>query len=266
MTVELRARRRDPAVLLWAVTAACWAGTLSLVFVGGSRYASHDQIVEHSTLPWVARIVFFLALWAVMIGAMMLPTTVLMARLVTVVSARAPHPSRLRAVLAGSYLAVWLAFGLVALVGDTGIHATVNHWPWLDEHSGLIKAGLLGLAGAVQFSPLKDGCLTACRDPMSMLWQHYGRRARQVWRLGWTHALNCLGCCWALMLVMFGVGVGSLAWMLVLTAVMVAEKTTRRGARLVTPVGVVLLVAAALTALAALGVAPFAPTLSTGLD
>jgi predicted metal-binding membrane protein len=260
-----RAPTRDPAVLLWTVAGLLWTATVLVSVLGRSDLASHDEIIERSTMPWTLRIGAFLLIWTVMVGAMMLPSTVPMTRLFVAVSARAPRPHRARATLAATYLTVWLGFGLVALAGDRAIHATVDAWPWLDEHSGLVKAGLLGAAGIVQFSALKDRCLTACRDPMSMLWQHY-RRGAGAWRLGWHHALNCLGCCWALMLVMFGVGVGNLAIMLGLAAVMVAEKTTRWGRRLVTPVGVVLLVSAVALALGALGVAPFAPTLSTGLD
>lgn len=108
-----------------------------------------------------------------------------------------PQPGRARSALLLSYLAVWARFGAVALAADTSVHATVDHWPWLDNHSGLILAATLALVGAFQFSSLKDRCLTACRDPLSMLWLHYRRGAR-AWRLGWHHALNCLGCCWAL--------------------------------------------------------------------
>jgi predicted metal-binding membrane protein len=76
---------------------------------------------------------------------------------------------------------------------------------------------------------------------MNILWEFYGRGPSGAWRLGLRHALYCLGCCWALMLVMFATGVGSLLWMLGLTAVMVAEKVTPWGARLVVPVGVLIL-------------------------
>ena len=93
---------------------------------------------------------------------------------------------------------------------------------------------------------------------MSMLWQHYRRGVAGGWRLGTRHALNCLGCCWALMLLLFGTGVGSLVWMLGLTAVMVAEKTARWGARLSAPVGAMLLVGAALVGLGAFDIGPLA--------
>ncbi|HZD74264.1 MAG TPA: DUF2182 domain-containing protein [Actinomycetota bacterium] len=261
---EAPRRVRDPAVALWTIAGVCWAVMVALIVLGGDELASHDQIVEHSTLPWMVRIALFLLIWTVMVGAMMLPTTVPMARLVAAISARAPERGAARSALALSYLAVWMGFGLVALTGDLGVHAAVDSSPWLDEHAELVLAGMLGFAGAFQFSRLKDRCLTACRDPLSLLWRHYGRGGGAGWRLGVHHALNCLGCCWALMLLMFGVGVGSLSWMLLLTAVMVAEKTTRWGQRLTVPVGVGLLVAATVLALAALGVTPFAPTFSGG--
>jgi len=245
-------RVRDPAVALWTVTALCWAATGALVLLGGDRLGHHDEVVEHGTLPWPVRVAAYLMIWVVMVGAMMLPTAVPMARLVTAVTARAPAPGPIRWAFYASYVAVWSAFGLAALAGDTGVHAMVDRSPWLDERPGLILAGTLAVAGAFQFSGLKDRCLTACRDPMGMLWRHYRRGPGGGWRLATRHALNCLGCCWALMLVMFGTGVGSLGWMAGLTAVMVAEKTTRWGARLTAPVGVALLAAAALVALDAL--------------
>ena len=261
MHAEIRPRVRDPAVALWTIAAACWVATVLLAVTGGGALGHHDVVVEQATRPWLLRIAGYQFVWTVMVGAMMLPTTVPMARLVAVVSARVPHPGRMRGALAASYLAVWLGFGLLALLVDTRVHAAVDRWPWLDRHAGLILAATLVLAGAFQFSRLKDRCLTACRDPFSMLWRHYGRGASQAWRLGIRHALNCLGCCWALMLVMFGIGAGSLAWMLLLTAVMVAEKTTRWGRRLNAPVGAGLLASGAVVALASFHLGPFASLL-----
>ena len=136
---------------------------------------------------------------------------------------------------------MWVAFAPVALAADAGLHVLVHSWPWLEAHEGLILAGALVLAGAYQLSPLKDACLTACRSPESLLWQHYRRGVPAAARIGALHGLWCVGCCWALMLVMFATGVGSLAWMAGLTAVMVVEKATRWGARLVVPVGVALI-------------------------
>jgi predicted metal-binding membrane protein len=244
--------RRDPAVALWAVAGACWAATFALVLTGGVEAAHHDHVLEHDSLPWPLRIAEFLAVWVVMLGAMMLPTVVPLARLFAPVSARAPGTRRARTALYAGYLAVWTAFAPVALFADAGLHLLVRSWPWLAAHEGLILGSALLMAGAFQFSPLKNACLTACRNPAGFLWQHYRRGARGALVLGARHGISCVGCCWALMLVMFATGVGGLAWMLGITAVMVAEKTTRWGARLVVPVGVALLLAGAVLSAAAL--------------
>jgi predicted metal-binding membrane protein len=248
--------RRDPAPALWTVAGICWAATLALTLTGGAAAAHHDHVLEHDTLPWPVRIAEFLAVWAVMLGAMMLPTLVPLARVLGPVSERAPRPRAARTGLYGGYLLVWSVFAPVALLFDTTIHLLVHHWPWLDAHVGLVLASTLVLVGVYQLSPVKDRCLTVCRDPVSFLWQHYRRGLRGGLRLGTRHAMWCMGCCWALMLLMFAAGVGSLAWMVGLSGVMVAEKTTRWGARLVFPVGIGLVVAGVvLGGLALLGVA-----------
>jgi predicted metal-binding membrane protein len=234
---------RDPAPLLWGVAAACWTAILLLTEFGGTHPAGHHHGLGRTALPSVAGIGAFVLTWTVMVGAMMLPTTVPMSRLVVAVTSRVPHPRRARTVLGVSYLAGWLGFGLAGLAAFLGVQAVVQRWPWLDGNSRLILAATLAGAGAFQFSGLKHRCLTACRDPISMLRHHDERRAG-VWWLGFRHGLNCLGCCWALMLLTFGAGAGSLIVMALLTAVMVTENTARWGRRLVTPVGAVLLVAA----------------------
>jgi predicted metal-binding membrane protein len=236
----VRDQPRDPAPLLWAVTAGCWVAVVVLLLTAGVDLADHDTVLEQSTLPVPLRLLAFTGAWTVMLGAMMLPTTVPMARMFVAVSARQPRPGAARVAFAASYLLVWVGFALVALAGDTLVHGLVHHWAWLEEHEPLILATTLVLAGLYQLSPLKDACLRACRSPLSIIGSRYRGGASGGWRVGLTHALNCLGCCWALMLVMFATGVGSLLWMLALTAVMVAEKSSRAGARLVRPIGVTL--------------------------
>ena len=226
---------RDPARVLWAVAGACWVLSVVLAVTGAVALGSHDHVFE-SAAPWPARIAAFLLVWTVMLGAMMLPTTTAMARVFTVVSGRQPRPLPARAAFYAAYLVVWTGFAVVALAGDSLVHRAVDRSAWLSDHVGVVLAGALVLAGAFELSPLKDACLRACRSPVSMVGRLYRRGPGGGWRVGIAHALNCLGCCWALMLVMFATGVGSLLWMLGLTAVMTVEKTTRAGARLVRPV------------------------------
>jgi predicted metal-binding membrane protein len=231
-------RRRGPARAIWGIAGVCWVVTVAAVLLGVADHGDHDAVLTGSGLAWPWQLAAFAAVWMVMIGAMMLPTTVPLLELFWVVSARQPRPALVRTTMLTPYLAWWLGFAGLALAGDVMVHELVEAWGWLADRSGLVLGGVLVLAGAFQFSDLKKACLTACRSPVNMLWEHYGRGVRAAWALGTRHALTCLGCCWALMLVMFATGIGSLAWMLLLTAVMVAEKTTAWGARLVTPVGV----------------------------
>jgi predicted metal-binding membrane protein len=230
--------RHDPALLLWGVAGACWAVTAALVLTGA---AGHGHAPGGTTAPWPLWLTTSLAAWVVMLGAMMLPTLVPLARLFAAVSARGPHPRAARAGLYAGYLATWTAVAPVALAAAWAVHRLVGAWPWLAARDGLVLGGALLLAGGYQFSRLKDACLTSCRSPASFLWQHYRRGTRAAAGLGVRAGLWCLGCCWALMLLLTATGIGGLAWMLVLTAVMVAEKTARWGTRLVRPVGFALL-------------------------
>jgi predicted metal-binding membrane protein len=172
---------------------------------------------------------------------MMLPSSLPLVRLFARASANQPRPRAAMASFLGGYALVWTVFGALAFTGDVGIHAAVDNLPWLNRHSWLIAAGTLALAGAFQFSSLKDACLRECRHPGAYLLSHYERGAAGAFRLGRGHGIYCLGCCWALMLVLFGAGVANLLWMGALTALMVYEKTAPGGRRLVPVAGVALL-------------------------
>ncbi len=243
--------RHDPGVALWVVAGAAWLLLIVAVLAGSPQLAHHHGVagaLRSGTRPPLVELVVFAGFWLLMVSAMMLPSTAPMVRMFHSVSAGRVRPGSARAAFLAAYFAIWLAFAAVALLGDLAVHVMVERWAWLAEHDGLLLAGALALAGGVQFTALKQRCLTVCRDPRAMFFVHYRRGARAAWALGVRHGLSCLGCCWAMMLVMFATGVGSLWWMAGLTAVMVAEKTTRWGARIVGPVGVVLLFAAAVLA------------------
>lgn len=142
---------------------------------------------------------------------------------------------------------VWSGFGAVAFLGDVLVHRTVDATPWLAERPWMVAGATLLLAGAFQFSPVKDRCLRECRHPGGFLLRRYGRGSGPAFRLGRDHGLFCLGCCWALMLVGFAAGVANLWWMVALTALMVFEKTGRDGERGTAPIGIALIVLGLLT-------------------
>lgn len=249
ITVRPRAAAADPGPVLWAVTAVAWVACVVLVLTGGMAAGHHDNVLTRLRPDWPRLLMLYVAVWTVMVAAMMLPSTVPVARAFARVASRQPGRRRVTGVFFGAYLAVWLGFAAVALVFDAGIHALVERWAWLAERPELILSGALALAGLYQFTPLKDACLRACRSPYATVVLGYRRGIAGAWRLGWRHGVSCLGCCWALMLVMFATGVGSLLWMLVLGVLMTGEKTLPGGRRWVGPIGVGFLAAAVLVSL-----------------
>jgi predicted metal-binding membrane protein len=194
----------------------------------------------HAISFWLA-FALFLAAWQAMIAAMMLPSSLPLIRLFSVASAGAPARGRAIAAFLGGYALVWTAFGAVAFAADALLHRLIDQTAGLRAHQWVIVAALLALAGAVQFTPLKDRCLSQCRHPGAFLIRHYRRGTSSAFALGRRHGLFCLGCCWALMLVMFVAGTASLIWMAALTALMVYEKTARHGNQVVPLTGIALL-------------------------
>lgn len=242
-------RKRLPAAIPVVITLG-WLLTIAAQATGGAEWVHHDNLGEGG-LPIGAALALFLVSWQVMIAAMMLPTTLPLLKLFTATTAGHAGRGRLLGVFLGSYALLWSAFGLAAFGGDLGLHRAVDAWPLLESNEWIIAAGTLGLAGAFQFSSLKDRCLRECRHPAAFLLQHYRRGTASAFQLGIRHGLFCLGCCWALMLLMFAVGVTNLWWMGALTALMVYEKTGRHGQLVAKIAGVDLLLLAALTVILA---------------
>lgn len=167
---------------------------------------------------------------------MMLPSTLPFARLFVKVSNSQTHRHLVLLAFLVAYLGVWTGFALIAFVADLGLHLLMQHK--LHDSPDLILSIALLIAGLFQFSPLKEQCLHACRHPYSFLTHHYQRGTIAAWQLGIRHGLYCLGCCWALMLVMVSVGVGHGLWMLGLTGVMTLERVWKHGRSLVPIVGI----------------------------
>jgi len=220
---------------------AAWAIAIAGQTSGSAVLLHHDTLIERSSHLWAALLLFILA-WQSMIAAMMLPSSLPLIRLFSAVSAAQPRPAATMAAFLGGYAGVWTAFGAVAFAGDVLVHRTVDRWNWLAVHPWLISAGVLALAGAFQFSSIKDACLSKCRLPGMFLLQHYRRGIGAAFALGRVHGLFCLGCCWALMLIGFAAGFANLWWMAALTALMMYEKIGANGKRVVPVVGVALIV------------------------
>ncbi|PKB81498.1 MAG: hypothetical protein BZY88_06150 [SAR202 cluster bacterium Io17-Chloro-G9] len=229
-------------ILLLALIAVAW---LSLWIWGQSpyeRYLDHEELTSVSGED-AALLLFFVAGWTLMIFAMMLPTTLpLMAMFRTVVSSRS-NQAQLIGLLILGYTMVWTGFGVVIHLGDILVHEGAEQIGWLESNNWVIGAGTLIGAGVYQFTPLKYHCLDKCRSPFSFISSHWsgGNELAQAFRLGADHGLFCVGCCWTLMLLMFGVGAGNLGWMLLLGSVMAVEKNLPWGRRISAPLGMILI-------------------------
>lgn len=228
---------RFPAIgVLVAVIVVAWAVSAWAELSGSAAQLHHHALYASGKPYWLAAILV-LGAWQLMTAAMMLPASLGFIRVYAATAARAPEFPLALALFLGGYFAVWTGYALVAFTGDMQLHRIVDGWPWLAAHATLISAGTLGLAAVYQFTPLKDACLKACRHPALYLMTHYRRGVVNGLRLGFGHALYCVGCCWALMLVMFAAGVAHLAWMGALAAIVFVEKATPAGDRIVVPVG-----------------------------
>jgi len=225
------------------VTALCWAWiTPMAVDMYGAMTGPSAWMMR---TDWdTAHIVLLWAMWAVMMAGMMLPSASPILLLYAEALRRKPDASglvgRVYAMAAG-YLIVWAAFSVAA----TALQRLLSEWLLLTPMMEMVRppaiAAVLAIAGVYQLTPLKRLCLSACRSPMGFLMQRWRNGTSGALRMGLDHGVYCLGCCWALMLLLFAGGVMNLLVILALTVWVVVEKTTRYGALGARIMGVVLI-------------------------
>jgi len=241
LATHLRDARRDRTILLGSLGALTLVAWTSLWIWERSPY--RDFLAHAGGVgPVPLEATLFSLGWVLMIVAMMLPSSVPLVLTFRALVGRRNRPGLLVALLLLGYLAIWTGFGLGAWVLDRGIHAAVDAVPWLGEHPQVIIGSTLLVAGLWQFSPIRDRCLDECRSPLGFVmnrWRGTAER-REALAMGIAHGAFCIGCCWSLMLVMFGVGLGSATAMLVLGGVTAVEKNLPWGRRLTHPIGVIL--------------------------
>lgn len=233
--------------LIVVIAALAWVLTVA---------QARDMGVEPGTMGMALPL--FLLLWLAMMAAMMLPSVapvaVTWARGIARQSSGTTRALRTAEFL-GGYLLAWTAFGLLAYGGLALTGDLVDRDP---EAGKWIGAAAFALAGLYQLGPLKYVCLRHCRSPMAQLMHYAGYRPplRDL-RVGLHHGGYCLGCCWALMVVLVPLGVMNVAAIAGIAVVIFLEKLWRRGALLARAAGVTFLVLAVL--------APFQSWLLPGL-
>jgi predicted metal-binding membrane protein len=198
----------------------------------------------------------FLTAWSAMMAAMMFPAAAPMLIVFRrMAGGRGPRAAARTWIFAAGYLLVWsaigaLAWALVRLSSEAAGRVTAaERAEWGPRALG----ATLAVAGLYQFAPWKGACLRQCQSPVGFVMSHWRDGRRGAVRMGAVHGLYCLGCCWALFAVLVATGVMSLAWMLLLTVVVFAEKALPVGRWGPRAVGVAFLALGTAVAVGAIG-------------
>lgn len=232
-----------------ALSAAAGIALWTVERTPAGRYLSHHSLDlvrgEPQLLPW------FLAGWMLMVAAMMLPIQLRSLVRMQRGSGQA-RPGWFGAALVAGYLGVWTLVGAVVLAADWLLHQAHHALPILQRQAWALGALSLVVAGVYQLTPAKRAFLDRlrCDGQGGVPGAAHGTHEPAIVR-GARHGLCCAGCCWSLMLLMFGAGASSWVWMLALGTIMALEQYTALGRRLVAPLGVALVVSGALVLLLA---------------
>src|SRR4051812_32313495 len=207
--------------LLLALAAAAW---VVLVWQGVS--AEMDMAMDSLTMG--LRAPLFLAIWIIMMVAMMFPTAAPM--IVTFHRVQAGKRQRGEAfvstwIFVAAYLLVWGLSGVAAYVGALAAEAVAARVALSPATAARVGGTLLIAAGLYQLTPLKDLCLSKCRTPITFIMTSWRDGAAGALRMGLLHGAYCLGCCWLLFVILFPLGIMNIAAMAVITLVIFAEKT-----------------------------------------
>ena len=230
---------RDRAVILAGLglaTAAAWS---YLVLQSGPMTSAHDRMSDTSSMagmggmvqmhPWTtAEFGARLSMWAVMMGAMMLPSAVPMTLIYAAIARKALRQSAPLApasVLVAGYIAIWLTFSVGATLVQWLLERMALLSPMMVTKSPLFGSVVLTAAGVYQLTPLKRLCLKQCRDPAHLFSRHWRTGPVAAFRLGSRLGVYCLGCCWILMALLFVGGVMNLLWIGAIATFILLEKT-----------------------------------------
>lgn len=237
---------RDRAVIiagLFAATALCW---LWIVPMARDMYGPMSGLSAWMMTPtWdFTHLILLWSMWAVMMAGMMLPTAAPLLLLYAAAVRRSePAPRAVLRVsaLAAGYVLVWAVFSVAATLLQRLLSRQLLLTPMMESARPAATAALLLIAGAYQLTPLKTACLKTCRSPLSLIMQRWRPGLSGAFHIGVEHGLYCLGCCWALMLLLFAGGVMNLTVIAALTGLVLIEKLTPFGPHAARVSGLVLI-------------------------
>ena len=204
------------------------------------------QLTMPDSSSWsLASVLAIWLMWALMMAAMMLPSALPMILTFVQLGIRNGERARARSFVA-AYLVVWFVFSAVATALQWALQAIDWVNPMIVSSSASLTGLLLLIAGVYQFSPLKKVCLSRCRTPLGFLLGEWRAGVNGAFVMGVRHGLFCVGCCWALMALLFVGGVMNLAWIAALSVVVAIEKLAPHGERVAAVLGLALIAAGAI--------------------
>ena len=239
--------RRDRTIVLAALavlTTIAWADLVWLaddMAMGGMDMTGFRMIPAGRSLmmpasePWrPIEFGYVFAMWVVMMIGMMTPSVAPMILIYARVGRQAAmqgKPFAASGWFAAGYLLAWTGFSLVATSVQWALERAALLTPMMESASNILGAIVLILAGLYQWTPLKDACLSYCRSPLLFIQQQGGFRRDPggALALGFRHGIYCIGCCWALMALLFVGGVMDLLWIAALAILILLEKLTPFG-------------------------------------
>lgn len=254
---------RSGRAVAYAFLGVALAAWLTMLMVPGARMSGMQGAMPGSLPPGMAAgshlmrmgagtatlwswtdLVVFTGSWALMMAAMMLPSATPMIALYSTVARR--RGSRAvagwTAMFVLPYAALWVLSGVPVYALTVWVNALTRTHGWAREGAPYAVAVTLATAGVYQFTPLKQTCLANCRNPLSFLATHWRSGAVGAARIGFVHALDCVGCCLLLMAVLVAAGSMGLAWVLLIAGAVTLEKLASRWRASPAVVGIALLV------------------------
>jgi predicted metal-binding membrane protein len=239
--------RRDRAITLVAIvalTVLAWADLAWLagdMAMGGMDMTGFRMIPAGQGLmmpaiePWKpVEFGYVFAMWVVMMIGMMTPSVAPMILIYARVgrqAATAGKPLAATGWFAAGYLLAWMAYSILATSAQWGLERMALLTPMMESAGTALGAAILIIAGVYQWTPLKAACLSYCQSPLIFIQQHGGFRRDPggALALGLRHGMLCVGCCWALMALLFVGGIMNLLWIAMLAILVLVEKVVRVG-------------------------------------
>ncbi|MSO63395.1 MAG: DUF2182 domain-containing protein [Acidobacteria bacterium] len=232
--------RQDRALVGFGLAAVTLISWWHLVRMAAAMNAAAADKALHAAMgmpemaAWGgAEFVTLFVMWAVMMIAMMLPSAAPIILLVVgVYRRRGVRAPVLTTAFGAGYVLAWTTFSGVAAFTQLGLHRAAVLSLDMSTHSAILSGAMLICAGVYQWLPIKGACLTHCRSPLAFLAQEWREGVGGALAMGLRHGLYCVGCCWALMTLLFAAGVMNLFWVGVIAAFVLVEKLAPQGARL----------------------------------